>query len=248
MSFISYESVSAFCKDFFSKISMFTTVLLSIIVCVFLSGGSQFLRSFSTIVTLKDFSSGVVGMFTHSFVHANILHIVMNSMALFGFGCTVEYRIGTVKFIVLFIVSLVFNPVFILSAASIGLIYNTDVVGMSGFLFTLMVVEYYKEDGYIDIIYSITINIVIYIIGILFQMPVSLAGHFSGILVGFLYTRGFLDFLFDNRVIDFIEKKMELALGCLVLFKPAQHIEKKSHVEILHTIKSDIKNMFVCLF
>jgi len=43
---------------------------------------------------------------THGFIHADVAHLFFNGLALFSFGMNLEYRIGTIKFIILYFIAL----------------------------------------------------------------------------------------------------------------------------------------------
>ncbi|KAL7713864.1 Peptidase S54 (Rhomboid) family protein [Entamoeba marina] len=151
--------------------------------------------------------------------------------------------IGTTPLILLFIISLVLNPIIIISLYSLHLCSEASLVGISGFIFVLIVIELYKGPGsYTDIAYTLILNIITYMISFFLNQNISLVGHLAGIITGILYTRGFLDFIFNQKILYNLNFVFMKIFGSISLFipLPAQPIYTETHIEILSTIKNDI--------
>ena len=124
---------------------------------------------------------------------------------------------------------------------------GTTVIGMSGFIFAIILIYYYQSHSYQDLFYCCLINILSYIMFLLLGQKVSLLGHSTGIITGFLYTREFFSWIFQSFLFNFCEKILMKIFGKLTLFISFDNEKKlnnQSHIEILHEIKNDLKNIF----
>jgi rhomboid protease GluP len=120
------------------------------------------------------------------FLHLGVLHIIFNSMALFDFGRAIEQRLGSARFVLIFLGTGVFG--FVLSDLWYSLRYDAMVVptaGASGGLFGLAaaLVGYLyarRDPAYKD--YLVHLAIMGAILGI--ALPVNNAAHVGGFVAG----------------------------------------------------------------
>ncbi len=129
---------------------------------------------------------------TVGFVHINLFHILINTMALMNLGTITEKIYGRTRFTVILLVSIIVGSLFVYVGEG-----NSLTVGMSGGLYGLMgaLLVYTFETGLIkqpnvrsQFIRILTVNVIISL------MPgISLMGHLGGfvggILLGVIFTR-----------------------------------------------------------
>jgi len=158
-------------------------------------------------------------LFTAAWFHGGILHILMNMMAFQGLGTTIERQLGSLSLlynIILFDLLIAILHVFISSVTFYTGLYLDFLfqctVGLSGVIFALLVININNSEspsqnlfGFLNVptkIYPWVLLIVLQII-----MPgVSFVGHLSGILIGYLYSYGYLDRLqFSSTTLSSIE-------------------------------------------
>jgi membrane associated rhomboid family serine protease len=117
-------------------------------------------------------------LFTAMFLHYGALHLLMNMWALWVLGRTLEAALGSVRFLVLYLVAgLAGNVaayVFAPSALSAGA--STAIFGLFAALFIVM--KRLRRDT------SSIVPILVINIAISFLPGVSLAGHFGGLVAG----------------------------------------------------------------
>jgi membrane associated rhomboid family serine protease len=91
-------------------------------------------------LSLQNIMAGRIWvLFTSIFVHATPEHLVMNVLALYFFGKTVEQELGRKKFLLSFFVASLIADMFVLSSAVIGITdYATPTIGASAAIFGLM--------------------------------------------------------------------------------------------------------------
>lgn len=132
---------------------------------------------------------------TAALVHAGILHIAMNMVALYAVGNFLEQSLGRVRFAALFVLSVLGGSVavLVLSGGPTNVAWITPVVGASGGVFGLfaaVVFELRRLGGNAQsMLVIIGINLVF---GFVFS-GISWQGHVGGLVVGavlgFIYTR-----------------------------------------------------------
>ncbi|EDR29670.1 hypothetical protein, conserved [Entamoeba dispar SAW760] len=247
MFLVSFNEITKYCQECIKNISFLSTVQLIIIWGVYFILPELEIepKGFSPLKSRGDFIHQVGPMLYHCFIHEGILHLFGNSISLFVFGALVEKQIGTTRIIILFILSIILQPILMISLFSLKLASGNSVVGMSGYIFTLIIIFYYQPGKYMDVIYCCILNIISYIFCLLLLAQVSLSGHFCGIIIGVLYTRGFLDWLFNSRLITIIDTVIKRFIGCLIIYIPIPEnsINTQSHLQIMSLIKSDIKSL-----
>jgi len=124
-------------------------------------------------------------LFTAMFLHADIMHLVFNMLALYILGKDIERFFGKKKFLAIY-----FGAGFMGSALSYLMISSTS-VGASGAIFGLMGANLflYKKNPIVykriygnDLLILIGINVVIGFV----RPNIDIAGHIGGLMAGFL--------------------------------------------------------------
>jgi len=129
-------------------------------------------------------------LITSAFLHAGLLHIGFNMLALWWFGAPVEEYLGRARYLLLYIVSG-------LAGAAGALIQSptTPVVGASGAIFGIlgaMLVIEYQATGRLG---GNAMTLIVLNLGIgLFISNISLGGHIGGLIGGILGTLAFARF------------------------------------------------------
>ncbi|EKE38247.1 hypothetical protein ENUP19_0329G0035 [Entamoeba nuttalli] len=247
MFLVSFNEITKCCQEYIRNISFLSIVQLIIIWGIYfiLPELGIEAKGFSPLMSRRDFIHQIGPMLYHCFIHEGIFHLFGNSISLLVFGALVEKKIGTTRVILLFILSIVLQPILMISLFSLKLASGNSVVGISGYIFTLIIIFYYQPGKYMDIVYCCVLNIITYIFSLLLLAQVSLSGHFCGIIIGVLYTRGFLDWLFNSRLITIIDTMVKRLIGCLIIYIPIpdNSINTQTHLQIMSLIKSDIKSL-----
>jgi len=128
-------------------------------------------------------------LLTAMFLHADVMHIIFNMMALYILGKDIERFFGKKKFLVIYFISGLVG-----SAASYFLIDNVS-VGASGAIFGLMGANLflyklnplvYKRIYGSDLLILIGINLVIGLV----RPNIDMAGHIGGLIAGFITASG----------------------------------------------------------
>jgi len=164
----------------------------------------------------------------HSFVHANILHIVFNSIALIHFSSNFEKHVGSVLlvyivllFTVLIAVLYSFTAQF-LSIFFISKWMSTCTIGISGVLFSFITIESLQNETikYING-YEIPSKYNPWILLVFTQLiwpKASFLGHLSGIAVGYLYYKKLLEkIMLTHSTIYSIEQSLPFDLSSFVV-------------------------------
>jgi len=164
----------------------------------------------------------------HSFVHANILHIIFNSIALIHFSSNFERHVGSVLLIYIVLVFTVLIAVFysfsaqILSILFINKWMNTCTIGISGVLFSFITIESLKNET-IKNIRGIEIPSkynpwILLVFTQIFWPKASFLGHLSGILIGYLYNMEILEkIMLDHNTIYSIEQSLPFDLSSFIV-------------------------------
>ena len=132
-------------------------------------------------------------LLTHAYLHGGAVHLLFNLATLFAFGPALERSLGSVRFLLLYVVSALGG------ALAVCCTYepNQPVVGGSGALFGMMgaamamnmrsgrhVLAFLDFDGPRRLLGAIAANLVL---GFFFPM-ISNTAHVGGLLAGFLLT------------------------------------------------------------
>jgi len=164
----------------------------------------------------------------HTFVHANILHIVFNSIALIPFLSNFEKHVGSVLLVYIVLVFSVLIAILysftakILSILFINNWMNTCTVGISGVLFSFITIESIQNET-IKQIRGIEIPSkynpwILLVITQIIWPKASFLGHLSGIAVGFLYDMEVLDkIMLSHNTIYSIEQRLPFNLSSFIV-------------------------------
>jgi len=156
----------------------------------------------------------------HSFVHANILHIVFNSIALIHFSSNFEEHVGSVLLMYIVLVFTILIAVLYSFSAKILSIFfiskwmESCTIGISGVLFSFITIESLQNETIKNIFREIEIPSkynpwILLVVTQLLWPKASFLGHLSGIAIGYLYNMGLLDKLMPTHpTISEIEKNM----------------------------------------
>jgi len=159
----------------------------------------------------------------HSFVHANILHIVFNSIALIYFFTKFENQIGSVLLIHIVLVFTILIAVLysfsakILSIFFISYWMESCTTGISGVLFSFITIESLQNKTNKNIFREIPSKYNPWILLVVTQLiwpKASFLGHLSGITIGYLYNMGLLDkLMLTHTTIYDLEGRMPFSYG-----------------------------------
>jgi len=188
----------------------FTVALLIVNAAVFVVEllASNFPRSFFVeknyfALSLDGLKSGFVWqLLTYQFMHANWLHLLFNSIAIFFFGRPVETVLGRARFLTLYFSSGIMGGLVQMLFAFLFPSFNEAVVGASagayGLVAAFAVMNW--EERFTLLIYFIPVamrgktllwvSFALALLGILTPSNgVANAAHLGGILTGFFYVR-----------------------------------------------------------
>lgn len=161
----------------------------------------------------------VTRFITYAFLHANVLHLVMNLISFIFIGRNMEKTIGSTKFGLLILQFALMNAViycFFSVFLAVGLgqaewLWDTCLVGLSGVIFTLIVIFLYKfstSESLRLFNFPVPNTLAPWILLIIasFLPKSSLLGHIVGLALGFAYVGNFLDpFMLPMNVMKKIE-------------------------------------------
>jgi membrane associated rhomboid family serine protease/antitoxin component YwqK of YwqJK toxin-antitoxin module len=125
-------------------------------------------------------------MISAMFLHFGVLHLAANMFGLFSLGSSLEPRIGTLRFLLIYFIcgvaaslaSLLFN-VYVPSAGASGAIF-----GLFGFSLGVEIIENFRDKARLG---SVAINFIIFVAINAFissQVNVDMAGHIGGAVTG----------------------------------------------------------------
>jgi membrane associated rhomboid family serine protease len=129
-------------------------------------------------------------LITSAFLHANVIHIAFNMLALWWFGGPVEEYLGRVRFLLLYIVAGLAG-----SAGALLQAPTTPTLGASGAIFGIlgaMLVLEYQATGRLG---GNAMTLIVINLGISFVYSgISWGGHIGGLVGGILGTLAFARF------------------------------------------------------
>ena len=121
-------------------------------------------------------------LITSAFLHANLLHIAFNMLALWWFGAPVEMFLGRARFLLLYLVSGLAG-----SAGALLATPNSATVGASGAIFGILGAALVLERQQRYVLGGSALTIIV--INLIFTFTVggiSIGGHFGGLIGGAL--------------------------------------------------------------
>ena len=130
---------------------------------------------------------------TANFIHFGLMHIVVNCYSLYSLSCFVEYLLGSKTYILVIIASMLSTTCLPYFAYLLwGLGAHTVSGGVSGVIFGIIgsigALYCFYPEGLHDLARSLAQNVLLMLF-ISFVVPtISLSGHISGLIGGFLST------------------------------------------------------------
>ena len=128
-------------------------------------------------------------LITSGFLHIGVIHLLLNMYSLYIVGSQVEYFYGKVKYIIIYLFSLIMGSLFTVALSSV----NTVSAGASGAIFGLLGSILYfgiKYRGYIgDSLVNQIVPVVVLNLIIGFTTPgIGNAAHIGGLIGGYLIS------------------------------------------------------------
>jgi membrane associated rhomboid family serine protease len=125
-------------------------------------------------------------LITAAFLHYGPLHLVMNMLALYWFGTALERRIGSGRFVLLYLVSGLAGSAGALIAAP-----TTPTVGASGAIFGILGAGLVLEQQRDYVFGGSALGIIVLNLVFTFSIPnISIGGHIGGLIGGAAATLG----------------------------------------------------------
>eukprot|EP00300_Choanocystis_sp_HF-7_P026072 c28649_g1_i1.p1 GENE.c28649_g1_i1~~c28649_g1_i1.p1 ORF type:complete len:327 (-),score=-20.42 c28649_g1_i1:20-1000(-) len=206
----STPSISTRINEYMSQIPIMTRYLIIFMTAIYV-GGLLFGNNYATVCFFPYFIINnweIYRMFTSVVFHGGILHILFNMMAYKPMGCQLETLIGSVAYLYLIFLFTVVSGLLNLFISLVSLyifsypnFYIQCGIGFSGIIFGLIVIQTYLSNAETQSIFgffNVPSQFYPWALLIIFQiiMPgVSFIGHLSGMLVGYMYCFGFLNYL-----------------------------------------------------
>jgi membrane associated rhomboid family serine protease len=123
-------------------------------------------------------------LITSAFLHASILHLAFNMLALWWFGAPVEHYLGRARFLLVYVASGLAG-----SAGALIVTPNAATVGASGAIFGILGAAVVLERQRMFVLGGSALTIIV--INIVFSIAVpgiSIGGHIGGLIGGALST------------------------------------------------------------
>lgn len=139
-------------------------------------------------------------LLTYGLLHGSVLHILGNALALFMFGAPVEQRLGSPRFIRLFVFAVLGGA--LLSLAMMPLTSDAPIIGASAGVFGVMLAYVLEWPDRPILVFPLPVPVKAkWLVGFLalwsllaagfgFGGGVAHAAHLGGFIAGFLYLRG----------------------------------------------------------
>ncbi|TDZ35113.1 Rhomboid protein 2 [Colletotrichum spinosum] len=208
-------------RSYIFRLPFFTRVVVVIIVGAWLGSlqSAWDVKQWGALIPDQLTFTSSYRMNTFPFVHVNLIHVVLNLVALTPLLERFEAEFGTLTSIALFI-----GPLSTIPAVLYALIErflfkgNVAVMGSSIWVFLLLGVEAirtYKTNPYLTIathsIPTWTTPLILILVVTALVPGTSLLGHLCGVLVGYLFGLGYLKFLSPpEKALRWIETKLNL--------------------------------------
>ena len=143
----------------------------------------------NVFLSIEAFGDNMTKIFTSMFMHANIIHLILNLVALSYFGSLAERMVGARKYVGMYLAAGMTGAL-LHTLIMIFVIGNGDssLVGASGSISGMLGVA--AAFGNRGAYYLIAIEPVVAIIGYFFLgMPMGFVAHIGGFLAGLLFTK-----------------------------------------------------------
>ena len=129
-------------------------------------------------------------LLTAAFLHYGPFHLLLNMLALYWFGTALEHRIGSGRFLLLYIVSGLAG-----SAGALLLDPTTPTVGASGAIFGILGAGLVLEQQRDYVFGGSALGVIVLNLVFTFSISnISIGGHIGGLIGGALATLGFTRF------------------------------------------------------
>ncbi|HAS75029.1 MAG TPA: hypothetical protein DCS67_12865, partial [Clostridiales bacterium UBA8960] len=162
-------------------LNIFMFVLTQIVTSIAENGLLRLGAKVNALIGLGEFWR----LFTAMFLHADLMHLIFNMMALFILGRDIERFFGKKKFLVIYFISgLIGSGASYLFIDSVSVGASGAIFGLMGanlFLYKLNPLVYKRIYG-TDLLILIGVNIVIGFI----RPNIDMAGHIGGLIGGFV--------------------------------------------------------------
>ncbi len=144
--------------------------------------------TYELALSQKEFLQKPWQFFTNIFAHANVKHLLYNIFALALFGSVLENLISSKRFVLLFILALIFTNF-------AALIFYERTLGISGIVYAILAclavlkprLPVFVFSVPMPLILAIVIYIAIDLLGLFYPSQVASACHIAGALAGFLF-------------------------------------------------------------
>ena len=178
-------------KIFSQKKPTFTYALIAINIVMFIlttyynTGLFDLLANNKELVKIGEYHR----LFTCMFLHADIVHLVLNMYALYVLGPQVERYYGKLKFGLIYFISGILGSLF----SAVFMSSNTFSIGASGAIFGLLgsiiYFTYYYRATVQGFLRSPAVSVVLINLGLGFIIPnVDISAHIGGLICGFLIS------------------------------------------------------------
>ena len=204
----------------FTTRSVVTVNVFAFVFNVFLQ-----LFSYSTLclipsLMLRNVTGQAYRIFTSAFTHASFFHLLVNMTAFIQIGAFgLEMKLGSVTFALLvFLFTILCGIVHVFLASAMWYLLgmsgymNECAVGFSGVIFSLVVLDTaFSNIRQRDVFGLFVVNAYMYPFALIAIVQMlapnsSFLGHLSGVVVGSLYVKGYLNKMIpSSRVVDRIE-------------------------------------------
>lgn len=213
----SHPSLATKVKDWLLTISLATRLLFLACVIVFFC-------TFSDELEVEIVSNGASNpsldlrqpwrLFSYPFIHTQFWHIFLNIMSLIPLASHIERHIGTLPFLLLFVFLTLMSELLrvaitcLLFAANYSQPYYTSSIGISGQIFSFIVISVHRiplsSSDSRSVFGFFVVPAIFYpwILLLIFQVfipNVSFLGHLCGLLTGYFYCFGYLDYILPSK-------------------------------------------------
>ena len=198
------------CSVWLNNIPIITAIICTVNFLIYLFTAfypSDDISMDYAICPSKTLSSDFVGIFTSPWFHGSFSHVFFNMMFLACNGALLEYQMGSLPFLGLNILLSICSNLFYVGISLALSYFNADfsilytcAIGYSGILFGILAIDCTINKDYDRICCCFPIPPSIYPWLLLLALQtmmegVSLLGHFSGLVMGYLFAYGLFNFL-----------------------------------------------------
>ncbi|KJE92416.1 hypothetical protein CAOG_003393 [Capsaspora owczarzaki ATCC 30864] len=198
-------------------------------------------------------------LFTHMLIHEQLWHIVLNMMTFVPLAAASERAHGSIALVLLLLeLSLLGELVHVaiaalLLAAGFPAAYYTTSIGMSGVIFSLLVISIHRtanasaanEQRSLCAIFTVPSSVYPWALLLVIQAfipSVSFLGHLSGILVGYLFCLGLFDLIVTPQsIVSRLEGSVLSQRGGFVASSSSiASVPRSSPSSILHAFRNGL--------